>query len=145
MINENGTLKTLKKEGKIKAGTGKAFILGSFTGWTPRKMLQIDEFCAKLEKKEDALLDFDRRQFYSDQIKSRWRQILRSKSQYDGVSAQYIDMPSPDQFTASNPPDIKFNQLFVYADFVRPGKHEYVVSYESKVVQAPPRPLPEPE
>ena len=49
-----------------------------------------------------------------------------------------INFPSEDSFTDQNPPELSFNQLFVYADFIKPGKHQYIVSYENDIIQQPP-------
>ena len=53
-------------------------------------------------------------------------------------------MPPNERFNQSNPPEIDKNQLFVYIDFIKPGKHEYLVSYEHVLVEPPPPPPPEP-
>ena len=45
-----------------------------------------------------------------------------------------IDMPESYHYTPSNPPKLDRNQLFVYCDFIKPGKHQYIVSYENDIV-----------
>ena len=42
-----------------------------------------------------------------------------------------INYPDDKVFTPAKPPEITFNQLYVYADFVKPGKNQYIVTYEN--------------
>ena len=69
-------------EGSIQHERGTAYISGSFTNWEPRKMMQIDELCANLQGKQDAMKNNDRRNFYHDQIKLLWRKIIQKQAQY---------------------------------------------------------------
>lgn len=138
MILSHERYQELLKGGQITSRRGRAYICGTFTNWEPRRMLQIDELCACIQKKEDVLLNEDRRAFYSNQIKTRWRHILESSTQYANDGTQKIDMPPSYEYGKSSPPDIDFNQLFVYADFIKPGKHQYVVTFENQIVQKEP-------
>ena len=46
-----------------------------------------------------------------------------------------INWPEPTHYTELRPPELKFNQLFVYVDFIKPGKHSYIVSYEKNHIE----------
>ena len=98
-------------------------------------MMQIDQLCAYLEGKSDALSDKDRREFYSNLIKKRWRSVVEKHQPYNEDETQIINFPPEERFTASNPPELSFNQLFVYADFIKPGKHQYIITYENDIIQ----------
>ena len=78
----NDRLVEMKENGLIDPSRARVFISGSFTNWEPRKMMLIDELCAHLEGKSDVLSDKDRREFYHNQIKESWKQIISRKSQY---------------------------------------------------------------
>ena len=39
------------------------------------------------------------------------------------------------------PPDLDYDRLYVYCDFIKPGKHQYLVSYKNRIVEQ--RPLPD--
>ena len=42
-------------------------------------------------------------------------------------------------------PRLDYNRLYVYCDFVKPGKHQYLVTHEDSIVEPePPKPTPEP-
>lgn len=41
-----------------------------------------------------------------------------------------VNYPEPEHYSESRPPELDFNQLYVYVDFVKPGKHSYIVNYE---------------
>lgn len=47
-------------------------------------------------------------------------------------------MPDEHRFDKNCPPEINFNQLFVFADIIKPGKHEYIVSYENLIIEKEP-------
>lgn len=87
MVGDNETLQRLKQEDRIDVQKGRAFITGSFTNWNPRKMMQIDELCAYLEHKDEVLHNPDRREFYCNQIKKKWRRIITQGIQYLGDGA----------------------------------------------------------
>ena len=38
------------------------------------------------------------------------------------------------------PPDLDYDRLYVYCDFVKPGKHQYLVTYKNRIVEQPPVP-----
>ena len=42
------------------------------------------------------------------------------------------------------PPELYFNELFVYCDFIKPGKHSYIVSYEKNLIEPEKTPEKEP-
>lgn len=46
-------------------------------------MLQIDQLCAHIEGKSDSLADRDRREFYSNLIKTKWRHIVEDNRPYN--------------------------------------------------------------
>jgi len=39
-------------------------------------------------------------------------------------------------------PELDFNQLFVFADFIKPGKQQYFVTYSNSFEEPPPEPTP---
>ena len=53
---------------------------------------------------------------------------------------QIIDFPKHTDYGPRNPPEINYNQLFVYADFIKPGKHQYIVTYENQITEPKPKP-----
>lgn len=55
-----------------------------------------------------------------------------------------IGYPEDEQYGHNQPPEIDYNQLFVYASFVKPGKHQYIVSYENTAVEPTPIVIEEP-
>ena len=126
--NSNERFTQLKKEQKIDTEKGRCYITGTFTNWQPRRMLQIDELCAYLQKKDDALQNVDRREFYHGTIKDKWRSVLKNHTQYPGDGTQYVAYPDPDDYL-NRPPELDYDQLYVYCDFIKPGKHSYIVSY----------------
>ena len=147
--NSNQKFKNLQEQnllvpaGQINPGEegARAFIAGSFTDWQLRRMLLIDELIAYLEKKEEVLYNKDRREAYSDKVKRNWRNKLFDLSAYGSKAdggTQFINDPDIDDFGSRNPPELTFNQLFVYIDFIKPGKHSYIVSYQNLVEE--PRP-----
>lgn len=96
LIVQNDRFLELREQGLVDNGKGQAYISGSFTNWEPRRMLQIDEMCAYLEGKQDTLTDIDRRKFYNEQIKDKWRRIINKKAQYRDNSIQHVDFPDED-------------------------------------------------
>jgi len=84
-----------------------------------------------------------RRKSNHDNIKEKWRQIIKEKAPYGKNGTQLISYPKEEEYTAEKPPELDFNKLYVYCDFISPGRHSYMVSYES-VMQAP-MTEPEPE
>jgi hypothetical protein len=42
------------------------------------------------------------------------------------------------------PPELDYNQLYVYVNFIKPGKHQYIVSYENKIIEEKPVEIIEP-
>ena len=50
-----------------------AYITGSFTNWEPRRMLQIDELLAHIQKESHILDDFETRKQFANEIKYNWR------------------------------------------------------------------------
>ena len=64
--------------------SAQVFISGSFTNWEPRRMMQIHQLCAYLEGKTDALQDEDRKAFYVDSVKHKWRSIIKHHAPYRG-------------------------------------------------------------
>jgi hypothetical protein len=38
------------------------------------------------------------------------------------------------------PPDLDYDRLYVYCDFIKPGKHQYLVTYKNRIVEQPPGP-----
>ena len=105
-------------------------------------MLQVDELCAYLEKKDSGTIkDKDRRISYNNlSVKSGWRDIIAKNIQYPGDQTQMIDYPEEHLYTPKNPPNLESNRLFVYADFLKPGKHQYIVSYNNNVEESKPLP-----
>lgn len=104
-------------------------------------MMQIDQLCACIEGKSDVLQNNDRRVFYSDLVKTTWRRVLAENVPYSDEDTQYIEFPPDDLYTAYKPPEINFDQLFVYVDFIKPGKHQYLVTYKNTLVEPePPKP-----
>jgi len=41
-------------------------------------------------------------------------------------------------FTTGRPPEVEYNQLFVHCDFIKPGKHQYIVTYENTIIEEEP-------
>jgi len=60
---------------------------------------------------------------------------LKHESQYGEEGTQMINWPEPTHYTELRPPELTYNQLFVYVDFIKPGKHSYIVSYEKNHVE----------
>lgn len=47
-------------------------------------------------------------------------------------------MPEHDEFSYNILPELDFNQLFVYVDFIKPGKQQYFVNYQNAFVEPAP-------
>ena len=64
--------------------------------------------------------------------------IIRHKASYRGDDSQLINFPPDewqnDKFNLNKPPELDYNQLFVYVDFFKPGKLHFVVTYENSHV-----------
>jgi len=108
-------------------------------------MLQIDEMCAFLDGPQDAptmLADPDRRKRAAEHIKDKWRRIVQDKAQYKGNAIQHVDFPDDGQYLNDEMPELDYNQLFVYADFIKPGKQQYFVTYSNTFEEPPPEPTP---
>jgi len=60
---------------------------------------------------------------------------LKHESQYGEDGTQMINWPDSTHYTELRPPELRYNQLFVYVDFIKPGKHSYIVSYEKNHVE----------
>lgn len=71
-------------------------------------------------------------------MKYNWRKVLKNNLPYGENNTQYIDFPDDTIFDAKNPPHLYHNQLFVYCDFIKPGKHEYIVTYENNIKESKP-------
>lgn len=138
MVQTSSTRLQEMKDQERFDDSAQVFISGSFTNWEPRRMMQIHQLCAYLEGKTDALEDPDRKPYYVDAVKVKWRSIIRRKAPYRGDDAQFIDFPPDDKFNLNKPPELDYDQLFVYVDFVKPGKHHYVVTYENSHVEPAP-------
>ena len=48
-------------------------------------------------------------------------------------------MPEDEEFNYNVAPELDFNQLFVYVDFIKPGKQQYFVNYYNEFSE----PVPE--
>lgn len=86
------------------------------------------------------LIDREKRLEYHDSIKNSWRRIVRKQSQYKDTDAQYVDMPPDDEYSYNDVPEIDFHQLFVYVDFIKPGRQQYFVTYQNTFQEPPPTP-----
>lgn len=75
---------------------------------------------------------------FADNVASNWRNMIKESVQYPFEDIQFIDYPELDEFGYKNQPKLDRNQLFVYVDFIKPGKHSYVVNYENTLIE--PRP-----
>ena len=118
---------------------GYAYITGSFTNWEPRRMLKIDELCAILLNETKVLEDPEERMKFANEVKGSFRSILKNSLPYE--NAQMINYPDKDMLN-NKEPNFNYDRLFVYCDFIKPGKHQYLVSYRSKIVELPPPPIP---
>ena len=47
-------------------------------------------------------------------------------------------MPEDEEFNYNVAPELDFNQLFVYIDFIKPGKQQYFVNYHNEFAEPPP-------
>ncbi len=101
-------------------------------------MILLDELIAIYQKKDGFAKDRDRRLFFYNQIKYNWRKVLKNDLPYGESGTQYINFPELNLFDSKNPPHLDHNQLFVYCDFVKPGKHEYIVTYENNIKETKP-------
>lgn len=135
LVSDDATLKRVKETNPPRA---RAIISGTFTNWNPRRMLQIDEFCAALQHKTDVLNEPELRAEYAAGMKQTWRKVLERNLQYPEEQTLVLNKPDRAKFEHSNPPEIDFNQLFVYADFIKPGKHEYLITYDNVLVEPAP-------
>lgn len=80
-------------------------------------------------QKEEIKTEEERHKYW-DEVKSEIFSTLRNFSPYPGDKTQYVSKP---QNLETNCPEIDFNRLFVYVDFIKPGKHQYVVSYKNQI------------
>ena len=58
---------------------------------------------------------------------------MREHSPY-GDQTQFINYPDYN----SKKPHLDYNRLYVYCDFIKPGKHQYLVQHEAKLVEPEP-------
>ena len=117
---------------------GYAYITGSFTNWEPRRMLKIDELCAIILNETKVLQDPEERMKFANEVKGSFRSIMKNSLPYE--NAQMINYPDKTMLN-NKEPNLSYDRLFVYCDFVKPGKHQYLVSYKSKIVELPPPPI----
>lgn len=108
IASSNERFNQLRGENKLTNGA-RAFISGTFTDWQPRRMMLIDEFLARLQKKDDILESNDRRVAFAESIESSWRNSLQQHLQYKGDNTQMVDYPESYQFTYNNPPKLDRN------------------------------------
>lgn len=40
-------------------------------------------------------------------------------------------MPEEEEFNYGQAPELNYNQLFCYVDFIKPGRHQYFVNYHN--------------
>lgn len=53
---------------------------------------------------------------------------------------QFVNYPDA-AMMGNKLPKLTHNRLFVYCDFIKPGQHQYIVSYETTLVEPePPKP-----
>ena len=75
---------------------------------------------------------------YSALVKNQWKRMLKKLTPYKNDGTQWVNFPDELMFTTASPPEVDYNQLFVYCDFIKPGKHQYIVTYENMVVEDEP-------
>jgi hypothetical protein len=54
-------------------------------------------------------------------------------------------MPEDEEFNYNVCPELNYNQLFCYVDFVKPGKHQYFVNYHNEFEEPAPVLPPKPK
>ena len=115
---------------------GQPYILGTFTDWQPRRMMSVGELCAILQNETKVLRDGDPEALrqYNEEVMARLGAILQGHKSYK--DAQFFNYPPLLAFAsgrARNP-----CKMFVYCDFIRPGRHSYLVTYERKFLEPDP-------
>lgn len=138
IVESNSRLEEAMEQQRKKAPTaGQPYILGTFTDWEPRRMMSIGELCAILQQETKVLNDPDPEAMkqYTDEVMTQLDSILEEHRPYK--DAQCIDYPALADASASR---LSQNpcKLFVYCDFIKPGKHSYLVNYERQLLAPDP-------
>ena len=93
-----------------------AYLIGSMTNWEPRRMMAVSELCARLTGSLNDSSDSD--------------------SHCDGHQSPAETIKHHQQYKNAfwvNPPDNWNQKVFAYVDFVKPGKHQYLVTFKSRI------------
>ena len=99
-------------------------------------MMSVGELCAILQNETKVLRGGDPKALeqYNNEVMTRLGTILQEHKPYK--DAQYFNYPPLAAFASGSPRNP--SKMFVYCDFIRPGKHSYLVTYERKFLEPDP-------